>query len=959
MLRDLRKSLASHTTPVVPPEIFPWTRWIKEPKFFEKKIPDLNSSQYDTSVIILEILEEITEHFDCVISCSKELFSYEEKFLDNPKTSRIFFGFGTTKSSKYPDGIFPQTQIQYSFICRNENGEITFEQTSGSKTIKDKISVSSSPIEAKLYLPEIKLILYESKTEVSQKFNLGIKNLSGSTINFEFIYSPPTNNLLLVDNNAEVKIKTYSYKFNPTIIIDHISAQLPEIYCYDLLSEVKYSDEILFLTFTVSEWNFSSETEVQNLILLNKTTYNSKTYFLKNIHPESTAIILKHDFAFEKAKTSSIQLSSEKPKINLFYEDNDSGSIEDFSEKNKDFSFFENILSPYSYESSASISVNIPSQIHEEGIEFLSQNKFAFLNDSYGLGKYLQVTKALKEVSKKNKFRSLLIITEKEEIGDYDNNSECKITSGWISYICNEFPKIPINVIAGDIQNRSHLWMKNESINIISYSDLFEDVNTGIIDKELFLKFDFVVLDDCDHILNKKKDFEQIHKNLNPKYIWLLSGLNPELCKNEIYTIFAKDIIRSKSKNNFLRRTRKELLNSDLKSTALNYENLWVDLDEIQNSEYDETLVQSTNGLIELLRTGNPYRFEANVFSLIHQLKKISNCSSYGRKSGKLDLIVKQLSRFSKNGEQCIVLTQYEKQGVDIIEKSLTNNEILFEKLTSGMPVNQINEIIKNFRGDKKCTALLCNFKRNLKRIDFPEVPYIIHFDKWWNPIASWQIEENFISKSNDTTSSKTIYSYCTKNTLEEEIENLLSSKGLVNKNLLKNLSAQTFNELIEEDDWLNILNEHVASRNQTIKEIEFSKPVKRKIRSNKTSDEIIKKFITLSLKQKMDLIEKLLGLLNFHQKEVLIEDEKISIRTSIRESESETKTAAFLFINKPDISDIIDQEISALIKKEHDLVFVFLLSFGLNNSNKIITCDHSLIDPPTLAKLLHLFRLL
>jgi len=943
MLRDLRKNVASRTAPVVAPEIFPWTRWIKQPNLIEEKIPDLLYEHYDTAEIILQIIDSFVHEFEFLISATNETKSFDSSFIESSKSNRIFFGFGTTKS-------------------RNINGvDIQEAKIKESTTFAFDIDHFPTLITEKINSPEIIEITFKEVPLVTEKCNFNINISTIITIDFEDKQITVSQDLLKHKNSKNTSEETirYDYELKLAEIIDHTFSELPEIHNYKLLDEFKYSDDMMFFTSVLSNWKISSAAVVIKINLLKPSDYNAKTYFLKNIHLEKKTKVKNPDYEFPTVSLSSLKFDTEKPLIELFYFDDNSSIIEDFGGKKKDFSLFDNILSPYLSSSFREVSNTLLLDYQKEGIEFLSSNKFAFLNDEFGLGKYIQTIRALKKISENKKLKNLLIVTNKEEIGFYENSRSKNTAAGWLHQIFDDLPGIPINVIIGNLEERSKLWNVKEQINITSYNDLFEDVNTGIIEKELFKKFDIVVFDNCDQLLQRSDDFEQIHKYLTPKYIWLLSGIKPEICKQDIYTIFANDILRCKSRKNYLRRTRKEALKPQKKSDKTNYINYWIDLDSQQELEYDQILNESIKSLFELQKNGNPYRFEANVFSAIHRLKQISNCASSTRRSNKLDLLVKQLKNFSKNNEQCIVLTQYEKQGLDVIENSLENSGIKYEKITSGMSANLINQVLKKFTQNTGCTALICSLKRQLKQIDFPEVPYLIHFDKWWNPAVYWQNENNFLPASISDTNFRTVYSYYSNETIEKNIEKLLGDKGLLNKSLFENLSAQSFNELIDDVEWVDLFEKNIAVRNQKPE----SETMHRRIEMiSETKDKISnldKKFFMLPPEEKMEKVKRLLKLLNYRFEQIIVEDENLSFGAAVNEIGTRIKTAAVIMINTYQFSNLFDEEIYSSINNEYDEVLVFLLSPSLNSVVQGIKCDHSLIDPLALINLLNQFRLL
>lgn len=943
MLRDLRKNVASRTAPVVPPEIFPWTRWIKQPNLIEEKVPALYYKHYDTADIILELIDSFVNEYKFSIKASKETKTFEGSFIEISKSNRIFFGFGTTKSKKIQRNNFSEPHIE-------KLSAFFFSVTDSTVLISEKI-----------YFPEILEITFKDETKVTEKYNFDIFISPILAIDFVNKHIHVSQDLLKhkrSKNSSEETFK-YEYELSFTEIINHTFSVLPEIHNFKLLDEFKYSDDMMFFTSALWNWKISTAAVVIKINLLKPSDYHSKTYFLKKIHLGREIKIINPDLEIRAVSISSFKFDADKPTVEIFYLNYNSGIIDDFGSRKNDFSIFDSILSPYLTLSFREVSNTLLLDYQKEGIEFLSSNKFAFLNDEFGLGKYIQTIRSLRKVIENNRLKNMLIVTDKEEFGFHENSRLKNTSSGWLNQIFDDLPELPVNVITGNLEERSKLWQGNEQLSISSYNDLFEDVNTGIIEKELFKKFDLVVFDNCEQLLQKELDFKQIHEFLTPKFIWLLSGIKPEFCKQEIYTIFAKDILRCKSKTNYLSRTRKETHKTQKQKTKTKYINYWIDLDSQQELEYDQTLNESFESLIELQKNGNPYRFEANVFSAIHRLMQISNCVTSSRRSNKLDLLVKQLNKFSKNREQCIVLTQYEKQGLDVIEQSLENSGLKYEKITSGMSANLIIQSLKKFTQNNNNTVLICSLKRQLKQIDFPEVPYLIHFDKWWNPAVFWQNENNFLPASNSDMTFRTVYSYYSKDTIEKDIEDLLRKKGLLNKSIFENLPAQSFNELIEEDEWIDLFNKNIATRNQKSKSETMLRRTEMITETKGIISDLTKKFFNLPAEDKMEKVKRLLKLLNYRFEQIIVEDENLSFGAAVNEIGTRVKSAAVIMINTYQFSNLFDADIYSSINNEYDEVLVFLLSPGLNDVVQGIKCDHSLIDPLALTNLLNQFRLL
>ena len=430
-----------------------------------------------------------------------------------------------------------------------------------------------------------------------------------------------------------------------------------------------------------------------------------------------------------------------------------------------------------------------------------------------GLGKKKQTLLALKEAMQKGKVKSALILCDTETILELSNDIIDNLPSGWSALVNKVLSGISTTIINGDIAQRESQWKTPSFITISGYKTLFEDLNTNLVDSTILNHFDCLIFDDAELTANSEKEVDKLLLNSQPYYTWLLTSQPLSIVKSDLYQTFSSAMVQSQNTNRSLRRTEKDLTEyEDYNYPKLTRAECWIPLDNNQQNEYNQHLKNGVESLIDLTKNGNPYRFQANVFALLHQLKRITNCSESRFTGNKTSYFGRQAEIIKNENEQFILFTQYDKFGRQVVEDELNRRGIKFEKFLAGMSPQQLKSALQKFESDKSITAFIYGVKPGRSIPKLPETRYVIHFDRWWNPATYWQLENVIEAQCNEMSSynTKTIFSYLTPDTLDEKIELLLASKNLTNKSLLDTLTPQNYRDLIHDDEWLELLVKHV-----------------------------------------------------------------------------------------------------------------------------------------------------
>lgn len=476
-----------------------------------------------------------------------------------------------------------------------------------------------------------------------------------------------------------------------------------------------------------------------------------------------------------------------------------------------------------------------------EGVDFLFNRDTALIADDLGLGKTLQAILALNKLFAEGKINSALIICPENEMGNWDESIFSENIQGWISHI-NKFTfQLTYNVIDGNRKQRFALWKKRADITLISYNKIFYDAEEQLVDKKILPGLDCIILDDISEISIHGKP-KKLFDLLNPKYIWSLSNTASKEMLKDISETTGKSILVQ----NYLRRTRSEV------SVHINrpiVQDFWLPMDENQKFEYEDALKTAQEQMYFLLESGNPLRFQANIFTILHKLNQISNFSEQKGISAKSELLQKHLKAISQSGEKVIIFSQYDKSGTKNINDILIKSGIKCLSFEPGLSTKEMEIILSQFKRDKTITALIVGMKGSKLKHELPDVKYVIHFDQWWNPATNWQTQRIISDNGRKSWEGEiTFFNYRMKNSVDEKLQRLMHEKGLLNKNVLEYISQEMFANLIILEEWLDVLG---------VKPLDLKE---QKIKS----DEMLKLLSALSTDEMKTKVKSFLSALNF-----------------------------------------------------------------------------------------------
>jgi SNF2 family DNA or RNA helicase len=790
MYKSIRKKVASAVSEINKSDDFAWRKWLKEPPLDEFEVEGFETSLYDTNQYNSWLEKP---------SSNKKKINFRETFvfpelkkltLKKSKTNTVFFGLGKID-------IITLKLLNKEFKINHKPEEIDFR----GKPVELKI------FECKLAEPEIaeqpcefnasiiKIDLLDSEILSAEKYD--IKDFK---IDFETVMQNPKIYKVKILGLDKIKFaKTYFLK---NISLHQVRLLRESLKLFS--APAVTSEDIKY---------FVTEEEPEVLEILQEDIYVP----LGNIKPEEvieeeeeliSEIIIEPSVESIQEPVENIDEALEKiteeeketPVLNENISEVIETKVSEEPEKTIEVKneTVEEVKEEPEAEGSDEYEFESLYYFQETGAEFLLDSRRALLADEMGLGKTIQVVSALKNSFANKKIKSAVIICDSAEIGSIGKISGN--VDGWLGHLHQRALELKVEVINGAPQERAKHWKNIPDVLLWSYDSFFYDIEKNIIESKVLKKINCFIFDEVQNLFNKKNfNSDNLSKLINPKYLWALSSYPEKEIKEKLDKVFKEKLLIK----NILGRSKKEVEN-DLPEVT--WQNRWLTLDEEQSEEYNEAFESAKEKVQWFLESGNPLRFNANVFTILHQLKQVCNFSEKKGTSRKTDLLLEQVETIAKNRKKVVVFSQYNKAGTKKIEEIFKKNGVKYLSYAPGMSTKDMETMLKNFSKDASVTALITGVKPSKIKIPATEIPYVIHFDIWWNPSSLWQTEEAISGLSKGNTKEKlNVYSYLMKGTVEERIHELLYKKGFLNKHVIETVNPESIVEMITNPEWLEI----------------------------------------------------------------------------------------------------------------------------------------------------------
>jgi len=415
---------------------------------------------------------------------------------------------------------------------------------------------------------------------------------------------------------------------------------------------------------------------------------------------------------------------------------------------------------------------------------FLRKYRFGgILADDMGLGKTVQALTLLASVQSKS---PSLIICPKTLIYN------------WTQEIEKFFPKRKVLAIDGKTAERKEILeskqVEKTDILITSYPLLQRDVD---LYQKLKNPFEYMILDEAQHIKNHKTKTAQVVKAVEAKYRLALTGTALENGVADIWSIFdflmpgflgkyehfrqeyENPIQKHNSKNTLkkftakvkpfmLRRTKEKVL-KDLPPKI--EQNVFCELSKDQLVLYTQTLGQVKKEIFNAVEEKGFERSRIEILAALTRLRQICNHprtvvpTKKNTSSGKFDLFFELLEDAHESGKKVLVFSSFVKT-LKLLSEELDHKKIGYSYLDGS--TNNRPKVISEFEKDKKKSCFLISMKAGGTGLNLTCADTVFLFDPWWNPMVEMQAMDRAhrIGQKNTVN----VYSLLTKGTLEEKM---------------------------------------------------------------------------------------------------------------------------------------------------------------------------------------------
>jgi SNF2 family DNA or RNA helicase len=428
-----------------------------------------------------------------------------------------------------------------------------------------------------------------------------------------------------------------------------------------------------------------------------------------------------------------------------------------------------------------------------EGIRMLLSSDALLLADDMGLGKTFQVIAALRIMFYKKQIEEVLILVP------------ANLIAQWRRDFRTIAPELILNTIHGTAEERNMRWHAKAQVYITSYEILRSDMNGSLFPIRKY--WDVVVIDEAQKIKNRDSEISQKCKMLPRKRAWSLTGTplenstdelasileftRPNASSEKLFSIYPGLRMREIQHTIQLRRKKADVLKDLPPKTIITVP---VTLLSNQRKSYD---MAEKEGIFRLKNEGESIRIE-HVLQLILRLKQICNFCPVSGESAKMDDIQNRIQILAEEGHKALIFSQFidSRFGVAAIAQRLKPYKA--KSYTGSLDSMEKEGVIKAFKEDPRCKVLVLSLRAGGQGLNLQEASYVFHFDRWWNPAVELQAEDR--SHRIGQNMPVTIYKYTCENTIEERIENILTTKRQIFKDIVDDVSMPITSKMSESE---------------------------------------------------------------------------------------------------------------------------------------------------------------
>lgn len=432
-----------------------------------------------------------------------------------------------------------------------------------------------------------------------------------------------------------------------------------------------------------------------------------------------------------------------------------------------------------------------PSQI--EGVQALIAEPSLMLADDLGTGRRVIASQAMQYLIQNRLVRRALLVVPETAL------------RLWSHHLSKWTPALAVTTAHGEPWRRNLDWNSRAHVLLVDYDTLTNDVEGGIIqiDRD---QFDLVIMDAVEATRRAGIELWESIYQFNSERRWVLGSglpseavdwvttfrfLTPELVEDAKNMSAAE--LRQRFRTRVLHRSKEDLLD-DL--PRISREEIWVDLDEIQQRAYEDALAEERYRLKSLGASVT----RTHVHAAIERLKGLGNFHPDSLDGAKVRALVDLIEGIVGSKAKVVVFSQYQVGAIDRLQQvlepygaSILRTEDSLEKRA---------QALREFRSEASQHVLLAEHEARSDGKPLVEATYVIHFDHSWNPAVRKRSEQR-IHPMLGPHPLINIYELWLVDTIEEQIHAHLRERNLLPGDLAQDTRPADVEESIAMDEWL------------------------------------------------------------------------------------------------------------------------------------------------------------
>jgi hypothetical protein len=223
---------------------------------------------------------------------------------------------------------------------------------------------------------------------------------------------------------------------------------------------------------------------------------------------------------------------------------------------------------------------------------------------------------------------------------------------------------------------------------------------------------------------------------------------------------------------------------------------IWVELDEIQQREYEAALAEERHRLKSL---GSSVT-RTHVHAAIDRLKQIGNFHPDSWDGVKVRALVDLVEGVVASEAKIVVFCQYQNRAMERLLQVLEPYGVTSVRAEDSP--ERRGQALREFRGDADIHVLIAEHEARTDGKPLIEATYVIHFDHSWNPAIRKSAEQR-IHPMLGPHPLINIFEFWLVNSVEEQIHEHLKVRNLLPGDLAQGTRPADVEESIAMDEWL------------------------------------------------------------------------------------------------------------------------------------------------------------